>query len=119
MNNCSHVLVQCIDFRTQTTVDRLTEILGIRGSMLGIQGCFDRVSISGGAGNFPVLESQLTLSRDRHHSSKAILTIHEDCGAGARENDLAQAVKIASKLGFQSRCFVILLNGTWREIKTG
>jgi len=111
MANCSHVIVHCIDFRTQQAARRLRRSLGVSE-----RDC-DCVSVAGGAANLEQLEVNLSLSRRLHHSSTAILTIHEDCGAGAKLADLYEASLIAHKLGFKVRLFVIKIDKRrWEEI---
>lgn len=111
MPDCSHVIVHCIDFRTQRATRRLRRSLGVSE-----RDC-DRVSVAGGAANLDQLEVNLSLSHRLHHSTTAILTIHEDCGAGAKVEDLHKAAKIALRIGYQVRLFIIKLDKRrWEEI---
>lgn len=100
-----------MDFRIQGTLTKLLTHLQIN------EGTFDRVSVAGGAGNFEQLSHHLGLSKKLHASQVAILTIHEDCGAGAKKEDLPKAFELASQAGFESRLFFIKLDGTWEEVK--
>lgn len=82
---------------------------------LGIKsGDFDRLSIPGGAGNFEKLKEYLTLSKDLHAASWFILTIHEDCGAGAKKEDLEEAIRIAQEVlpNAKIKSFFVKLDGT-------
>jgi hypothetical protein len=104
-----------MDFRIQETVDRLLASLGDKN------GDFDRVSIAGGAGNFGELVKHLQLSTSLHNAQNLILTVHEDCGAGATREDLVKALKIARELYPDRRIqgFYIYLRGEWEEISAG
>ena len=120
MKKCPHVFVHCMDFRTQHTVEGLAESLGIKGSsLLGMKGSFDRVSVQGGAANFEQLKIHLASAKRLHECTMAILTVHEDCGAGAKSEDLQVAAKMARELGYKVRLFFIKLDNTWEEITVG
>ncbi|MEO5646045.1 MAG: hypothetical protein ABIO57_03175 [Candidatus Paceibacterota bacterium] len=108
---CKNFVVTCMDFRIQATVEALLENLGIE------KGTYDRTSFAGGAADTENLKKHLELSKRLHESSHAILTIHEDCGAGAKEADLLTAKTIADELGFTSQLFTIKLDGTWEEVQ--
>jgi cyanophycinase-like exopeptidase len=99
-----------MDFRIQETVEKMLEHLNIQKST------YDRVSFAGGAADKENLKKHLELSQRLHQSSHAILTIHEDCGAGAQKEDLLTAQQITDTLGFTSQLFIIKLDGTWEEI---
>ncbi len=107
---CKNIVCTCMDCRIQATVETLLENLGIE------KGTYDRLSFAGGAADTVNLEKHLEMSKNLHQSSHAILTIHEDCGAKAKKEDLASAKKIADNLGFSSQLFIIKLDGTWEEI---
>lgn len=109
---CEHICIRCMDFRIQETCHKLLEELNIQ------HGKYDLVTVAGGAGAFDFTKHHLELSKRLHQSSQAILLVHEDCGAGAKKEDLHQAAKIAKELGFDSRAFYIKLDGTWEEIIT-
>ena len=102
-----------MDFRIQQTVERLLGFLEIA------YGDCDRVSIAGGAGNFKQLEDHINVSTKLHNSTNIILTIHEDCGAGAKREDLVKAQNIAKEQhpNCATRTFFIKLDGTWEELK--
>ncbi|HRH25608.1 MAG TPA: hypothetical protein PLD99_01475 [Parcubacteria group bacterium] len=110
MANCSFVIVHCIDFRTQKSGKKLRRSLGISE-----KDC-DVISVPGGAGNIEQLKHCLELSHRLHHTSTAILTVHEDCGAGAKKEDLKKAASIAIQIGLKPRCFFIKLDRKWEEI---
>lgn len=57
----------------------------------------DEISIGGGAGDFVGLERELEKSSRLHHPEFVLLTVHENCGAGAKEEDLEKAKEIAAK----------------------
>jgi hypothetical protein len=111
MHTCSHAVVGCMDFRIQKTVDNLLEHLNIH------QGSFDRVTCAGGAANTDQLKTHLGLSKKLHDSSTAVLSVHEDCGAGAKKEELLKAAETARSLGFDPKLFYIKLDGTWEEVK--
>lgn len=79
-------------------------------------GCSDGFH-AGGAGNFDILKHHAPLSRKLHCPNVAILTVHEDCGAGAKKEDLIKAKEIAQELFETIHCFYLKLDGTWEEIK--
>jgi len=106
-----------MDFRTQHTVDALIETLGLKGSqILNIRGTCDRVSVQGGAANFEQLRIHLASAKKLHECSTAILTVHENCGAGAKIEDLQTAANMAKEFGYKVRLFFIKLDGSWEEI---
>ena len=84
---------------------------------LGLRENCDIILLPGGAKNLEQLESCLALSKNLHESKKAILTIHEDCGAGAAKKDLQKAKElVANKFPeYEVRCYVINLDGSWEE----
>ena len=103
----------CMDLRTQRVRRELIDYLGIK------DGTFDLISVPGGAGDFRQLERCLRLSCQLHSVEEAILTVHEDCGAGAKKGDLLRAARIATKMGVKYRAFYLFRteNGwTWEEI---
>lgn len=111
MADCSHVIVHCIDFRTQRVAEHLRTSLGVSK-----RDC-DRIAVAGGAANFESVRSNLELSHKLHHTHTAILTVHEDCGAGAKEEDLVKAAEIAHAIGLKPRTFVLMLNGSWKKVR--
>ena len=108
---CKACAVHCMDFRIQKTTDNLLKSLGLS------EGDFDRVSIAGGAANFEQLEKHLELSKKLHNPSQIILTIHEDCGTGAKEEDLTHAKELIQPNYPECsiKTFVIKLDGAWEE----
>ena len=100
-----------MDFRIQQTVRKLLEQLDIP------EGTFDRVTFAGGAANAEQLKIHLGLSKKLHDSCVAVLSVHEDCGAGAVKEDLFKAADTARSLGFDPRLFFIKLDGTWEEVE--
>lgn len=110
-HTCHALIVHCIDFRFQGAIRKLFNSLGLR------HGHFDRLSVAGGAGNFKILEEHAPLSRKLHEPELVILTIHEDCGAGAKKEDLRKARKIAKKSIPNTRCFYLKLNGEVEEVR--
>jgi hypothetical protein len=99
-----------MDFRSQRTAKKLRRSLGVSE-----KDC-DCMSVPGGAGNFEQLEKNLELSHRLHETRDTILTVHEDCGAGAKRLDLLRASEIAKKLGLKPRMFYLPLNGKWEEV---
>lgn len=110
MDTCTYVVFGCMSYKVQRITRKLRRSLGISE-----RDC-DYISVAGGAGNLDQVRMHLGLSRSLHNSSIAILTIHEKCGAGAKESDLQEAAAIAREIGFIPRLFVITENGRWREI---
>lgn len=108
---CSHCVVHCMDFRIQKTVASLLTSLNIN------EGNFDRVSVAGGAANIEQLKRHVELSKSLHDPQIFILTIHEDCGAGAKPSDLMRAKDLiqATYPECEIKTFIINLNGTWEE----
>lgn len=106
-HKCKTCFVHCMDFRFQKAFGELLESLGVK------PGDFDRLSIPGGAGNFEKLKEYLTLSKDLHAARQFILTIHEDCGAGAKKEDLKEAVRIAKEVlpEAEIKTFYVSLDG--------
>lgn len=110
-HTCRALIVHCIDFRFQGAVRKLFNSLGLD------HGQFDRLSVAGGAGNFKILEEHAALSKKLHAPELVILIVHEDCGAGAKKEDLSKARKIAKKSIPNARCFYLKLNGKVEEVK--
>lgn len=104
------LVVHCMDWRIQRAVDELVASLGI------VAGEFDRISVPGGAGNSGVLEEYVETSVRLHRPPVAILTVHEDCGAGAKREDLLAAAAVAGKYGLSIRAFYVKLDGSWDEV---
>lgn len=81
-----------MDFRFQKAVQELIKENGLD------YGDYDLVSIKGGAGNFEQLREHLIVSKKLHNPQQIILTVHEDCGAKAKEEDLTTAVQISQEI---------------------
>ncbi|MCA9391623.1 hypothetical protein KC614_00270 [candidate division WWE3 bacterium] len=109
---CGNCVFHCMDFRFQKTFDSLIESLEIE------LGDFDRVSVAGGAGNFEQLERHLELTTKLHDAKTLVLTVHEDCGAGATRDDLIKAIGIAKETYPERtvKAFYVMLDGTWEEV---
>lgn len=74
MHSCSSLLISCIDFRIQRTVEEWArEHLGERN--------YDRVALAGGVKNRDVILGQVDISVRLHGIKKVVLMNHEDCGA--------------------------------------
>jgi len=86
------VVVGCIDYRYQ----KLLHDIVLREKLS--YGDYDFITIPGGAGNFDILEKYLTISKKLHQPNKVVLTIHEDCGAGVKLEDIKKAVLIARRV---------------------
>ena len=114
MNNkkhtCLYFVISCMDFRFQSSVDKLLESENIH------LGDFDRVSVAGGAGNFKSLDEHASISKKLHDTQTAVLIVHEDCGAGAKLEDLPKAAAIAKKYFSDIRCFYLKLDGGIEKI---
>jgi hypothetical protein len=102
-----------MDWRIQKTIDNLLSYVK--------QATADRISIPGGAGkNMDLVEKWVGMSCKLHVPSSIILTVHEDCGAGATKDDLIDIFKrVATQYtNKEVRAFYINLDGTWSEIKS-
>ena len=86
------VVICCMDFRFQKVVQELIKENGLD------YGDYDLVSIKGGAGNFEQLREHLIVAKKLHNPQQIILTVHEDCGAKAKEEDLTMAVDISQEI---------------------
>lgn len=86
------VVVCCMDFRFQKAIQELIKENGLE------YGDYDLVSIKGGAGNFDQLREHLIVAKKLHNPQQIILTVHEDCGAKAKEEDLSKAVEISQEI---------------------
>lgn len=78
MHVCSSLLVSCIDFRIQRTVEEWAR------KHLGTDQ-YDRVALAGGVKNRDVILSQVDISVRLHQIKKVVLMNHEDCGAYGKE----------------------------------
>jgi hypothetical protein len=111
MSQCSTLYVHCIDHRFQRHYNKLAVDLGIEDD-------FDRLSVKGGAGNFGQLQEHLEAAQQLHGATVAILTVHEECGAGAKREDLFRAAEMARNCGYEIiRSFFVRLDGTCEEVK--
>lgn len=74
MHNCPSLLISCLDFRIQPTVEKWAkEHLGkLR---------YDRVALAGGVKSRDVILDQVDISVRLHHIKNVVLMNHEDCGA--------------------------------------
>lgn len=107
------LFVSCMDLRTQCVRRRLIDYLGID------DGTFDLVAVPGGAGDLRQLKRCLKVSRLLHDVPEVILTVHEDCGAGASRKDLLRAVRIARSMGVAYRAFYLFRmedDWEWEEV---
>lgn len=100
-----------MDFRIQETMHELIAELGIE------EGDYDLVSIPGGASH-NLTKNIAALSLQLHHVDHFILTIHEDCGAGATHADLTASAKelISQYPDAVVDAFYVHLDGEWDEI---
>ena len=86
---CDGFFVTCIDWRIQEAVEVLYK------QLTSEYGHFDRVQVSGGAGNEDFLMHQLEVSLRLHEPDVVVLTGHDGCGAGTTLESLIQiAVKV-------------------------
>ena len=102
-----------MDFRFQDVFHKLMQSLDFH------DGDYDMVSIAGGAGNFEQLKKHLKLSTGLHQAENIVLTVHEDCGAGATKDDLLKALR-ETKQAYPNRtvqAYYVYLDGTWEGIK--
>src|SRR5687768_8720265 len=111
MHTCRNTVIGCMDFRIQKTITKLLEHVNIE------EGSFDRLAFAGGAANTEQLKIHLELSKKLHDSCVAVLSVHEDCGAGAVKEDLFSAADTARSMGFDPRLFFVKLDGTWEEVQ--
>lgn len=74
MHTCKAIVISCIDFRIQKTVEEwANENIGIRQ--------YDRVAWAGGVQDIEGVLKQIDISVRLHSIQKAVLMNHEDCGA--------------------------------------
>ncbi|OHA15657.1 MAG: hypothetical protein A3G52_00825 [Candidatus Taylorbacteria bacterium RIFCSPLOWO2_12_FULL_43_20] len=109
-HTCKNFIIHCIDFRFQKAHEELISKLGIN------YGDFDRVAVAGGAGNFEQLRTHAEISNRLHDTDTVILTIHEDCGAGAKKEDFTKAKEIANEFFSQVKLVHINLDGSIEEL---
>lgn len=81
MHACSFLLVSCIDFRIQRSVEEWAR------KNLG-EKQYDRVALAGGVKNRDVILGQVDISVRLHGIKKVVLMNHEDCGAYGQEGTL-------------------------------
>ena len=86
------IVICCMDYRFQYAIHELIKENGLE------YGDYDLVSIKGGAGNFIQLREHLEVAKKLHNPQKIILTVHEDCGAKAKEEDLNNAIIISKEI---------------------
>ncbi len=83
---------------------------------------YDELRIAGGAADLPQLMKHLKLAFVKHGVRKVILTVHEDCAAGAVEADLLRAmkeIKEANYIGLEVRAYYFYRSGktwAWRNV---
>ncbi len=73
-HTCDAVVITCIDFRFQTFIEAWIQ------KNVG-PNTYDRVSWAGGVIDLAGILKQIEISTRLHHTKKAILMNHEDCGA--------------------------------------
>lgn len=103
-----------MDFRLfSTAVPKIVSSLGLTGDC---DGCIT----AGGAKDLAQLELQLALSIRLHQTVRVILTVHEDCGAGATIEDLrAAAALVKEKFPACSvECYLMKLDGAWERYES-
>lgn len=86
------IVICCMDYRFQKAVHELIKDNDLE------YGDYDLVSIKGGAGNFEQLRQHLEVAKKLHNPQQIILTVHEDCGAKAKKEDLTTAIKISQEI---------------------
>lgn len=77
-HSCEAVIVTCIDFRFQIFINRWI-------SQNFDPKTYDRVAWAGGVKDQEEILKQIEISKRLHHTKKAILINHEDCGAYGEE----------------------------------
>lgn len=103
--------VQCCDHRFQKAGRALRRHLGIKS------GHYDLISIPGGAGDLSTFQNAMALLHDKRLDDRlAVLTIHEDCAAGATETDLAKTVNAAKEFFPEVKGYILKLDGTFELI---
>lgn len=100
--------VQCCDKRFQVASQKLRKHLGLK------KGNYDPISVPGGAANLMVIKDSFKLLCPiRPEKRLVVLTIHEDCAAGATPEDLARAIEEAKKFFFQGKAYILRLDGSF------
>lgn len=117
-HTCPAIVVSCIDFRFQEFIEAWVQ-KNVGSSK------YDRVSWAGGVFDLPGILKQIEISIRLHHTKKAILLNHEDCGAygnaGTLEKhreDLLNAKKQILLLhpDMTVDLYYVHLDGTFEEI---
>jgi len=112
IHKCNGVLVHCMDWRFQRFFKNLMTELNLEKA--------DRISLPGGGGKNPdLVDAWIALSCKLHEPTNVVLTVHEDCGAGATKDDLIEAFNRTKEKHPDKtvRAFFINLDGTWEEVK--
>lgn len=119
-HSCEAVVVTCIDYRLQKTIDNwISENFAPKS--------FDRVAIAGGIKNLDIIMGQIEISEKLHHIKKVVLINHEDCGAygdppaGGPEKHAEDLKKAASQIkqrypGLEVETYFLRLNGIFEQI---
>ena len=68
-------------------------------------------------GKYRPAQNTLGAFKKLHDSSTAVLSVHEDCGAGAKKEDLLKAAETARSLGFEPKLFYISLMALGKKSK--
>lgn len=115
MPYCHGCVVHCVDFRIQGTIDDLIRSLALA------PGEYDRISVAGGAAYYAEVLRQAQICNRLHRPSLFVLTVHEDCGAGAKRDDLKEARRITREASPNAviRTFYVKLDGSWEEEFSG
>lgn len=118
LHSCNAVIVTCIDFRFQGFINRWIE------NNLEADN-FDRVALAGGVFNWPVVSSQIELSKRLHNVKRIVLVNHEDCGAygeeGTIERHKSDLEKVKNELlekypEIQVECYLAKLSGEFERV---
>ncbi len=117
-HSCEAVIVSCIDFRFQEYINQWT--------LENFQPkTYDRVALAGGVKDFEAVLKQLEVSHRLHHTHKAILINHKDCGAygekGTAEKHAQNLNAIKEKIRTQFpdmevNLYYLHLDGTFEKI---
>jgi carbonic anhydrase len=79
MGECNHLILHCMDYRIQKTVDAWIQKQGYYGDI-------DVIALGGSCRREEVVLDNIAIGCERHKVKHVILTQHEDCaGYGGRD----------------------------------
>lgn len=117
-HSCDAVIVTCIDFRFQPYINQWV------GDNFEPK-TYDRVSWAGGIKDQEAILGQVEISHRLHHTHKAVLINHEDCGAYGEEStperhahdlgEMEEKIKAAFP-DMEVEKYYLLLDGNFKQL---